>query len=155
MVSRLSFGSIETKSGSKTKALKPGRWHAEVLSAKFVTANSGNEGIEVVYKIVDENAVDIDDNEYTGKVWDKIWFDAKSGKITKIKLTGIMGLDAVNSLEIDGTDDVKDLAETLNDDYAETEVVLVTEVEDDENGKEYDDGTTKAYTRVRFVNEVS
>lgn len=155
MVSRLSFGSIETKSPTKTKALAEGRWHAEVVSAKFVTANSGNEGIEVTYKIVDEDAVDIDGNEFKGKVWDKIWFDAKSGKITKIKLVGLMGLDAVNSLEIDGTDDVKDLAETLNDDYAETEVVLVTEVEDDENGKEYDDGSTRAYTRVRFVNEVS
>lgn len=154
MVSRLSFGSIETKSPTQTKALAEGRWHAEILSAKFVTANSGNEGIEVVFKVVDEDAVDIDGNEYKGKVWDKIWFDSKSGKITKIKLVGIMGLEAVNSLDIDGTDDVKDLAEALNDDYAGAEVVLVTEVEDDENGKEYDDGTTKAYTRVRFINEV-
>lgn len=155
----IDFGKdVEVASGGKVKALatspKTG-WLAEVLTAKYTVAKStDNVGIEVTYKVTDEEAVDIEDNSFTGKKqWDTVWFSEKSLKITKIKLAGL-GVD-VDNLIVEDEADIKDLAEALRE-SAGLEVSLVTEATEDTYGTgEYEDGTQKYRSNVRFVNSVS
>lgn len=159
-LTRVDFGNdVDVASGGKVKALASSEktgWLAEVVGASFVTAKStGNVGIEVIYKVTDEDAVDIDGNSFVGKKqWDKIWFGAKSLKITKIKLQGL-GID-VDNLIIEVEEDVRDLAETIRDKALGQEVSLITEAREDDYGTgEYDDGTQKYKSEVVFVNAVS
>lgn len=157
---RVDFGTdVEVASGGKVKALatspKHG-WLAQVLSATYVTSKSSdNVGIEVVYKVTDEEAVDVDGTTFVGKKqWDKIWFSGKSLKMTKIKLAGL-GVD-VDNLVIEDEADVQDLASQLRDIAVGVEVTLVTEAEEDNYGSgTYDDGTQKFRSNVKFVNAVS
>lgn len=158
-IKRIDFGrDVEVASGGKVKALASSPssgWLAEVLDVKYVTSKSSdNVGIEVTYKITDEEAVDVAGNSFTGKKeWDKIWFGGKSLKMTKIKLRGL-GID-VENLIIEDETDVQDLAEQLRDEARGLEVSLVTEaVEDNYGGGEYEDGTQKYKSNVKFVNEV-
>lgn len=158
-IKRIDFGQdVEVGSGGKVKALASSPsagWLAEVLEVKYVTSKSSdNVGIEVVYKITDEEAVDIDGTSFTGKKqWDKIWFSGKSLKMTKIKLRGL-GVD-VENLIIEDETDVQDLAEQLKEEARGLEVSLVTEAEEDNYGSgTYDDGTQKYRSNVKFVNEV-
>lgn len=154
----IDFGKdVEVASGGKVKALQTspkGGWLAEVVGAKYVTSKStDNIGIEVTYKVTDEEAVDIEDTSFTGKKqWDTVWFSEKSLKMTKIKLAGL-GVD-VDNLVIADEGDVQDLAEQLRDEVGR-EVYLVTEAERDTYGNgQYDDGTDKYKSQVRFVNAV-
>lgn len=155
-IKRIDFGNDVEVGGGKVKALasspKNG-WLAEVLDAKYKVAKTGNVGIEITYKITDEEAVDIDGVSFKGKKqWDTIWFSEKSLKMTKIKLRGL-GVD-VENLIIESEEDVQDLAEQLRDDRG-IEVSLVTEAEEDNYGTgEYDDGSQKYKSNVKFVNEV-
>ena len=155
-IKRVDFGQDVQVGGGKVKALatspKNG-WLAEVLDAKYVVAGTGNVGIEVTYKVTDEEAVDIEGTSFTGKKqWDKIWFSEKSLKMTKLKLRGL-GID-VENLIIEVEEDVKDLAEQIREDRG-LEVSLVTEAEEDNYGSgEYPDGTQKYKSNVKFINEV-
>lgn len=156
-IKRVDFGNdVEVASG-KVKALQTSPssgWLAEVLDAKYKASKStDNVGIEVTYKVTDEEAVDIDGTPFTGKKqWDTIWFAGKSLKMTKIKLRGL-GVD-VENLIIETEEDVKDLAEQIREDRG-LEVALVTEAEEDNYGTgTYDDGTQKYRSNVKFVNEV-
>lgn len=160
-VSRIDFGNdVEIASGSKVKALATSPstgWLAEVVDAKFKVASSTkNVGIEVTYKVTDEDAVDIEGNSFVGKKqWDSIWFSTKSLKMTKIKLRGLFGTDFVDNLIIEDEDDIKALATQIRDEVRGSEVSLVTEAEEDNYGTgEYDDGTQKYKSNVKFVNEV-
>jgi hypothetical protein len=160
-IKRIDFGQdVEVAKGGKVKALASSPssgWLAEVLEAKYVTAkNTDNVGIEVTYKVTDEEAVDIDDNSFTGKKqWDTMWFGSGSQKINKIKLTALIGEDETNALVIESEEDVKDLAERLRDECRGLEVSLVTEAEENSYGTgTYDDGTQKFKSEVKFVNEV-
>ena len=156
-IKRVDFGNdVEIASGKvKALATSPSSgWLAEVLDAKYKASKStDNVGIEVTYKITDEEAVDIDGTPFTGKKqWDTIWFGGKSLKMTKIKLRGL-GVD-VENLIIETEEDVKDLAEQIREDRG-LEVSLVSEaVEDNYGTGEYDDGTQKYKSNVKFVNEV-
>lgn len=155
-IKRVDFGQDVEVGGGKVKALasspKNG-WLAEVLDAKYKVAKTGNIGIEVTYKVTDEEAVDVDGTSFTGKKqWDTIWFGGKSLKMTKIKLRGL-GVD-VEHLIIETEEDVQDLAEQIREDRG-LEVSLVTEAEEDNYGSgEYEDGTQKYKSNVKFVNEV-
>jgi hypothetical protein len=156
-IKRIHFGEdVETNSRGKVKALadspKAG-WEAQLLEAKYKEAKSGNIGIGLVFKVVDEEAVDIDGNSFTGfKQWDDIWFTGKSLKMTKLKLAGL-GVD-VDNLVIESEEDVQDLAQDLNDQVG-LEIALVTETEEDDYGTgQYDDGTQKYRSRVKFINEL-
>lgn len=158
-IKRIDFGQdVEVGSGGKVKALQTSPsagWLAEVLEVKYVTSKSSdNVGIEVTYKITDEEAVDIEDNSFTGKKqWDKIWFGGKSLKMTKLKLRGL-GVD-VENLIIEDETDVQELATQLRDEVRGLEVALVTEAKEDSYGSgTYDDGTQKFKSEVKFVNEV-
>jgi hypothetical protein len=161
---RIHFGEdVETNSRGKVKALasskdnpevcKNGYWEGQLLEAKYKVAKTGNVGIGFVFKVVDPEAVDIDGTEFTGmKQWDDIWFGEKSLKMTKLKLAGL-GVD-VDNLIIETEEDVQDLAQDLND-QAGLEVALVTEAEEDDYGTgEYEDGTQKYKSRVKFINEL-
>lgn len=156
-IKRVDFGNdVEIASGKvKALATSPSAgWLAEVLDAKYKASKStDNVGIEVTYKVTDEEAVDIDGTSFTGKKqWDTIWFSGKSLKMTKIKLRGL-GID-VENLIIETEEDVKDLAEQVREDRG-LEVSIVTEAEEDNYGTgEYDDGTQKYRSNVKFVNEV-
>ena len=160
-IRRIDFGQdVEVASGGKVKALQSSPssgWLAEVLEAKYITSKSSdNVGIEVVYKLTDEEAVDIDGTSFTGqKQWDRMWFGSGSQKINKIKLTALIGADEVNALVIESEEDVKDLAERLRDECRGLEVSLVTEAKEDNYGSgTYDDGSQKFKSEVKFVNEV-
>lgn len=156
-IKRVDFGQDVEVGGGKVKALasspKSG-WLAEVLDAKYKVAKTGNVGIEVTYKITDEEAVDVDGTTFTGKKqWDTIWFGGNSLKMTKIKLRGL-GVD-VENLIIETEEDVQDLAEQIREDRG-LEVSLVTEAEEDNYGSgEYPDGSQKYKSNVKFVNEVN
>lgn len=158
-IKRVDFGQdVEVAKGGKVKALQtsPSKgWLAEVLDVKYTESKSSdNVGIEVTFKVTDEDAVDVAGTSYTGKKeWDRIWFSGKSLKMTKIKLAGL-GVD-VENLIIESEEDVKDLAEQLRDEARGLEVSLVTEaVEDNYGGGEYPDGTQKYKSNVKFINEV-
>jgi hypothetical protein len=160
-IKRIDFGQdVEIASGGKVKALASSPssgWLAEVLDAKYITSKSSdNVGIEVVYKVTDEEAVDIDDTKFTGKKqWDRMWFGSGSQKINKIKLTALIGADETNALVIESEEDVKDLAERLREEVRGAEVSLVTEAQEDNYGSgTYDDGTQKFKSEIKFVNEV-
>lgn len=160
-IKRIDFGQdVEVASGGKVKALQSSPsagWLAEVLEAKYITSKSSdNVGIEVVYKVTDEEAVDIEGTSFTGKKqWDRMWFGSGSQKINKIKLTALIGADETNSLVIESEADVQDLAERLRDETRGLEVSLVTEAKEDNYGSgTYDDGTQKFKSEVKFVNEV-
>lgn len=155
-IKRIDFGNDVEVGGGKVKALQTSPksgWLAEVLDAKYKVAKTGNIGIEVTYKITDEGAVDIDGVSFAGKKqWDTIWFSEKSLKMTKIKLRGL-GVD-VEHLIVETEEDIQDLATQLREDRG-LEVSLVTEAEEDTYGTgEYDDGTQKYKSNVKFVNEV-
>lgn len=155
-IKRIDFGNDVEVGGGKVKALQTSPksgWLAEVLDAKYKVAKTGNIGIEVTYKITDEEAVDIDGVSFAGKKqWDTIWFSEKSLKMTKIKLRGL-GVD-VEHLIVETEEDIQDLATQLREDRG-LEVSLVTEAEEDTYGTgEYDDGTQKYKSNVKFVNEV-
>jgi hypothetical protein len=161
-IKRVDFGQdVEVGTGGKIKALQTSPsagWLAEVLDVKYVTSKSSdNVGIEVTYKVTDEEAVDVDGNAFAGKKqWDKIWFSGKSLKMTKIKLRGL-GVD-VENLIIESETDVQDLAEQLRDEARGLEVALVTEAKEDEyknNRRKSDDDETYYKSEVKFVNEVS
>lgn len=159
-IKRVDFGQdVEVSKGGKVKALatSPSKgWLAEVLEVKYTESKSSdNVGIEVTYKVTDEDAVDVAGTSYTGKKeWDRIWFGGKSLKMTKLKLDGL-GVD-VENLIIENEEDVKDLAEQLREEAQGMEVSLVTEaVEDDYGNGEYPDGTQKYKSNVKFVNAVS
>jgi hypothetical protein len=161
-IKRIDFGNdVEVAKGGKVKALASSPssgWLAEVLEAKYVTSKSSdNVGIEVTYKVTDEEAVDIDGTSFTGKKqWDTLWFGSGSQKLNKIKLTALIGEDETNALILESEEDVKDLAERLRDECRSMEVSLVTEAEEDNYGNgEYPDGTQKYKSQVKFVNEVS
>lgn len=158
-IKRIDFGNdVEVAKGGKVKALQTSPksgWLAEVLDAKYTTSKStDNVGIEVTYKITDEEAVDIDGNPFTGKKqWDTVWFSEKSLKMTKLKLAGL-GVE-VETLIIEDEADVQDLAEQLREETRGLEVSLVTEATEDNYGSgTYDDGTQKYRSNVKFVNEV-
>ncbi len=160
-IKRIDFGQdVEIASGGKVKALQSSPsagWLAEVLEAKYITSKSSdNVGIEVVYKLTDEEAIDIEGTPFTGKKqWDRMWFGSGSQKINKIKLTALIGSDETNALVIESEEDVKDLAERLRDECRGMEVSLVTEAKEDSYGSgTYDDGTQKYKSEVKFVNEV-
>lgn len=158
-IKRVDFGQ-DVQVGGKTKALQTSPkegWLAEVLEANYKVAKSGNVGIELVYKVTDEEAVDIDGTVFTGKKqWDSIWFGEKSLKITKLKLIGLLGAEEVDNLVIETEEDVKDLASHLRDEVRGAEVALVTEAEEDTYGTgEYEDGTQKFRSNVKFINSVS
>lgn len=159
-IKRVDFGQdVQVASGGSVKALQTSPssgWLAEVLEVKYVTSKSSdNVGIEVTYKVTDEEAVDIEGASFTGKKqWDKIWFSGKSLKMTKIKLAGL-GVD-VETLVIEDEADVQDLAAQLREEALGLEVSLVTEAEEDNYGTgEYKDGTQKYRSNVKFVNEVN
>lgn len=159
-IKRVDFGNdVEIASG-KVKALQTSPsagWLAEVLDAKYKASKStDNVGIEVTYKVTDEEAVDIEGTVFTGKKqWDTIWFGGKSLKMTKIKLRGLLGHDEVESLIIETEEDIKDLAEQIRENRG-LEVSLVTEAQEDSYGTgTYDDGTQKYKSNVKFVNEVN
>lgn len=158
-IKRIHFGEdVETSSRGKRAALasspKQG-WEAQLLEAKYKEAKSGNVGIELTFKVVDEEAVDVDGQEFTGlKQWDSIWFGEKSLKMTKLKLAGL-GVD-VDNLIIETEEDVQDLAQDLNSE-AGLEVALVTEAEEDDykNGRrDAGDDTTYYRSNVKFINEL-
>lgn len=155
-IKRVDFGNDVQVGGGKVKALatspKSG-WLAEVLDAKYKVAKTGNVGIEVTYKVTDEDAVDVEGTSFTGKKqWDTIWFSDKSLKMTKIKLRGL-GVD-VENLIVETEEDIQDLAQQIQEDRG-LEVSLVTEAEEDNYGSgEYEDGTQKYKSNVKFVNEV-
>ena len=159
-IKRVDFGQdVQVNKGGKVKALatSPSKgWLAEVLDVKYTASKSSdNVGIEVTFKVTDEDAVDVAGNEYTGKKeWDRIWFSGKSLKMTKLKLEGL-GVD-VENLIIETEEDVQDLAEQLREEARGMEVSIVTEaVEDNYGGGEYPDGTQKYKSNVKFINEVS
>lgn len=158
-IKRVDFGQdVQVNKPGKVKALatSPSKgWLAEILDIKFTASKSSdNVGLEVTFKVTDEEAVDVAGNEYTGKKeWDRIWFGGKSLKMTKLKLEGL-GVD-VENLIIETEEDVKDLAEQLREEARGLEVSIVTEaVEDSYGGGEYDDGTQKYKSNVKFINEV-
>lgn len=159
-IARVDFGQdVEVAKGGKRKALasspKSG-WLAQVLEVNYKTSKSSdNVGIEVVYKLTDEEAVDIDGEPFTGrKQWDTIWFGGKSLKMTKLKLDGL-GVD-VENLIIENEADVQELAEVLRGDIVGEEFSIVTEAEEDNYGSgEYEDGTQKYKSNLKFVNAVS
>lgn len=152
-IKMIDFGSIELKERNKAKALAESEksgWGAEPVSFKYSVAKTGTRQIEVKYKVTDENAVDVDGETFTNMhVWDSLYFTEKSAKMTKLKLRGL-GYP-VNDLIISSDEDIQELAETLNDEYIQLPVRLVTEVEDQDG--EYDDGTAKKRARVKFINE--
>lgn len=154
---RVDFGN-DVETAARVKALKtsPGTgWLAELLEAKYTTSKSSdNVGIELVFKVTDEDATDIDGTPFTGKKqWDRIWFSEKSLKMTKIKLAGL-GID-VDTLIIEDEADVQDLAADLREN-AGLEVSLVVEAKEDNYGTgEYWDGTQKYKTDVKFINAIS
>lgn len=158
-IKRIDFGNdVEVGSGGKIKALATSPsagWLASVLEVKYITSKSSdNVGIEVVYKITDEEAVDIEGTAFAGKKqWHKMWFGEGSLKMTKLALRGL-GVD-VESLIIESEEDVRDLAEQIRGDAVGLEVALVTEAKEDNYGTgQYDDGTQKYKSEVRFINEV-
>jgi hypothetical protein len=160
-IKRIDFGNdVEVSKGGKVKALQSSPsagWLAEVLEAKYITSKSSdNVGIEVIYKVTDEEAVDVEGTAFTGKKqWDRMWFGSGSQKINKIKLTALIGEDETNALVIESEEDVKDLAERLRDECRGLEVSLVTEAKEDDYGNgQYDDGTQKYKSEIKFVNEV-
>jgi len=166
-IKRIDFGKdVEVSRGGKVKALQPSSesansdvvkrgYLAEVLEVKYKVAKSGNIGIGFVWKVTEEDAVDIDGTSFTGKkVWDDIWFGEKSLKMTKLKLDGL-GVD-VDNLIIESEEDVQELAEGLRDDVVGVEFAIVTDTEEDNYGDgTYEDGTQKYRTRLAFVNSVS
>jgi hypothetical protein len=152
----IDFGNVELKGRGNVKALaesaKGEAWEAEVVDVSYgVSSQKKSPYIEVVYKVTDENAVDIDGEPFKGKVWDKIWFSSKAAGIAKSKLE-TLGYDT-SELHVRNEDDIKDLAADLKAERLGTPVGLVTYNEEDESGATYKDGTPKQWTRVRFVNE--
>jgi hypothetical protein len=161
-IKRIDFGNdVEVAKGGKVKALASSPssgWLAEVLDVKYSKSKSSdNVGVEVTYKVTDEEAVDIAGNSFTGKKqWDTLWFGSGSQKLNKIKLTALIGADETNSLVIESEEDVQDLAERMRAEIRGVEVSLVTEAEEDNYGNgQYDDGTQKFKSNIKFVNEVS
>ena len=143
---RIEFNAVEGRGNFGTLAESPkDGWEAETVDFKYKKAGTGTDGIEVTYKITDEEAVDTDGKPYKGKIWDRLWFSAKAAGIVKDKLT-VLGYP-VEDLVVEGTDDVKDLAVELKEDYVGVSVRLVTELEEDNKDEE------KQWPRVRFVNE--
>jgi hypothetical protein len=145
-ITRIDFGSVEGRGNFGTLAESPkGGWEAETVDFKYKKASTGTPGIEVTYKITDEEAVDTDGKPYKGKAWDRMWVSAKAAGIMKDKLS-VLGYD-VDSLVIEDEGDVKDLAAELKDDFVGVRVRLVTETEEDDKDDE------KLWSRVKFVNE--
>jgi hypothetical protein len=143
----IDLGTVEGPARPSRVPLAEGTWLAEVTKFSFVEANSGNVGIEVVYKITDDEAVNTDEEPFKGRVWDTMWFSDKALKMTKGKLQAL-GVD-VNSVTITSDDDLKEFVRDLKDDFTGAEVKLVTEVEESEyQGKE------RVRARVKFVNEL-
>lgn len=147
-IKRIDFGSVEGRGNFGTLAESPkGGWEAETVDFKYKKAGTGTPGIEVTYKVTDEEAVDTDGKPYKGKAWDRMWVSEKAAGIMKDKLT-VLGYD-VDSLVIEDENDVKELALELKEDFVGVPVRLVTELEEDKNDEE------KVWSRVRFVNEGS
>lgn len=158
-LARIDFGN-DVEVGGKTKALASSPtsgWLAEVQSVSYTKSKSSdNVGVEVVYKITDEDAVDVDGTPFKGRQWDTLWFSEKSLKITKLKLLTFLGADDTNNLVIETNEDIQDLAETLRDVLVGQEFALVTEAKENNWGTgTYPDGTQKYKSEVSFVNEVS
>lgn len=143
----IDLGSVEGPARPSRVPLAEGTWLAEVTKFSFVEANSGNVGIEVIYKVTDDEAVNTDGEPFKGRVWDTLWFSDKSLKMTKGKLQAL-GVD-VNSTVIESDDDLKDFVADLKDNFVGAEVKIVTEVEESEY-----QGKTRERARVKFVNEL-
>lgn len=141
----IDLGTVEGPAKPSRVPLEEGTWLAETSKFSFVEANSGNVGIEVVFKITDDEAVNEEGEPFKGRVWDTFWFSEKSLKMTKGKLQGL-GVD-VDSVVVTSDDDLKDFVRDLKDDFTGVEVKLVTEVEESEyQGKE------RRRARVKFIN---
>jgi hypothetical protein len=143
----IDMGTVEGPAKPSRVPLSEGTWLAEVTKFSFVEANSGNVGIEVVYKVTDDEATNTDGEPFKGRVWDTMWFSDKSLKMTKGKLQAL-GVD-VDSVVITSDDELKDFVRDLKDDFTGAEVKLVTEVEESEY-----QGKTRERARVKFVNEL-
>lgn len=144
----IDLGTVEGPAKPSRVPLAEGTWLAETTKFSFVEANSGNVGIEVVYKITDDEAVNTDGEPFKGRVWDTMWFSDKSLKMTKGKLQSL-GVD-VDSVVVTSDDDLKDFVRDLKDDFTGTEVKIVTEVEESEY-----QGKTREKARVKFVNSLN
>lgn len=151
-ITRIDFGNDVEIASSNGAALDTGTWVAEVVSAEYKVAKTGNVGIEVKYKVTDEKAKDVEGEPFTRHVWDSVWFSAKSLKMTKIKLKGL-GVD-VDTLIVESEEDVQDLAAELLDTRGQ-EVKLVTEaIVDTYKTERNEDGETVYKTNVKFVNSL-
>lgn len=144
-IARLDIGAAEIKTGGR-KALKDGsKVLAEAVKFEFKTSQAGNPMIKVTYKVVDENAEDVDGGQEFGRLFDNIVFTEKAVKMAKLKLRGL-GYDGLDDLVIEDVQDVKDLADDLRDNYTEQPVQIEVE---NETSEQY--GTQ---SRVRWVNAV-
>jgi hypothetical protein len=143
----IDLGTVEGPAKPSRVPLAEGTWLAEAAKFSFVEANSGNVGIEVVYKVTDDEAVNEDGEPFKGRVWDTMWFSEKSLKMTKGKLQGL-GVD-VDSVVVTSDEDLKDFVADLKDNFVGAEVKVVTEVEESEyQGKE------RRKARVKFINSI-
>lgn len=144
----IDLGAVEGPAKPSRVPLAEGTWLAETSKFSFVEANSGNVGIEIVFKVTDDDAVNEDGEPFKGRVWDTMWFSDKSLKMTKGKLQSL-GVD-VDSVVVTSDDDLKDFVRDLKDDFMGVEVKIVTEIEESEyQGKE------RRKTRVKFINSLS
>lgn len=153
---KIDLGNTELRGRGNVKALAPTEkgesWEAETVDFKFgLSSQKKTPYIEVTYKIVDPDAVDIDGEPYKGKVWDNIWFTDKAAAIVKSKLEAL-GYDT-SELVVESDDDIAEIAADLKADFTQVPVRLVTNTREDETGKTYKDGTPKQYVDVVFVNE--
>ncbi len=144
-IARLDIGNTEVKTGGAGKALKDGsKVLAEAKNFKFETSQAGNPMITVTYGITDEAAEDVDGGtDYWKTLKDRIVFTEKAVKLAKLKLIGL-GYE-VDDLVIEDVEDVKDLAEDLQENFIDQPVVLQVENED------YND---KPSSKVKWVNAV-
>ena len=143
-IARLDIGAAEVKTGGGRKALVDGsKVLAEAKKFEFKTSQAGNPMIKVRYEVVDDNAVDVDGGTEYGNLFDNIVFTEKAVKMAKLKLIGL-GYE-VDDLVIESVEDVKDLAEDLQDNFLDQPVMIEVENEDYEG---------KPQSRVKWVNRV-
>lgn len=144
-IARLDIGSTEVKTGGGRKALKDGsKVLAEAKKFEFKTSQAGNPMIAVRYAVVDENAEDVDGGTEYGNLFDNIVFSENTVKMLKLKLIGL-GYE-VDDLVIEDVEDVKDLAEDLQENFVD-QPVMIEVVNEEYNGN--------VKSKVRWVNQVS
>jgi hypothetical protein len=141
------------KGGRGTRRpLSAGEWDAKLIEVNAKESSQKKTPfVELVWQVADPDAVDTTGSVFKGKVWDQLYVTEKSF-FRVLKAASELGVTINLDEDDNGNAEVEteDLVEAFRDAVGD-EATVVTSLEDDPQGREYDDnsGDVKQYVRVQ------